>query len=82
MAEHEMPCPECAEEGVEGSIKIGNRRGSCRTCNLFASRTRRAAIKRLMSRRASEYAQFHAAVEVELYAALIEDRLTGQREDA
>ena len=60
-----LPCPECHRRGTVA--RIGNRRTSCRTCNLFAQRVMRRVRTALAARYPADYADLRHAVETDEY---------------
>lgn len=62
-----MPCPECVNSGHSGAARIGNRRGSCKTCNAFAQRVRRLTFKLLTQAHPNDYAKIRAEAELCVY---------------
>lgn len=62
-----LPCPACRASGVQGTARIGNRRGTCATCNAFAQRVRRVTAARMREAFADQYAAVQRVVEVEVY---------------
>ena len=68
-----LPCPECRYSGVGGMARIGNRRGTCRTCNNFSANVRRITMTRLKANHAEEYEKTRLRVEVDLYPQVIEE---------
>lgn len=61
-----LSCPQCYDEGVSGSLRIGNRRSSCATCNAFAQAVRRRLVTRLVQ----EHAELAERMKLDIEAAL------------
>lgn len=68
----ELPCPD-PEHGE--TSRIGNRRSSCKTCNVFARRLERAVSAALREEDPERYRRVRERVEREQYKTL----LRGQR---
>lgn len=60
-----LTCPQCSQGGIPQ--RIGNRRGSCRTCNAFAQAVRRRLLSRLEDLAGGEADRIRAHVEIEEY---------------
>ncbi|QNJ56036.1 hypothetical protein SEA_RASPUTIA_149 [Microbacterium phage Rasputia] len=73
-----LPCPECRERllkngnDIEGMNRIGNRRGTCTTCNNFTQAVARNVAKRLKALHAEEAEKLRLRVEMDLYPGVIE----------
>lgn len=61
-----------AGKEIEGMNRIGNRRGTCDTCNNFSQAVRRGIAKRLHALHAEEAERLRLQVELDLYPAVIE----------
>jgi hypothetical protein len=73
-----LPCPECrvraARRGRKSgvlSLRVGNLRAECVTCNNFARAVRRIATSRLVDAHREEYMALRLAVEADLYPQVI-----------
>lgn len=73
-----LPCPECRERllkdgrEIEGMNRIGNRRGTCDTCNNFNQAVMRLTRARLKAQHEDEYERLRLRVEMDLYPGVIE----------
>jgi len=73
-----LPCPECRERLIskglepEGMNRIGNKRGTCDTCNAFAQAVKRLTANRLKDLHPDEYERLRLQVELDLYPGVIE----------
>jgi len=56
----DLPCPAC-------NARIGYARGTCRTCNRFAAKVRRAVERALAAAHPSEQQSARRTAELELY---------------
>lgn len=68
-----LPCPDCRKRGHGGGTRIGNRRGTCSSCNNFNQRVVRLASKFLREKYPEEYAKLRLRAELDLYPQVIEE---------
>lgn len=64
------PCPECVER-YGGNARIGNRKGSCATCNRFGQAVRRAVARDLAALHEADAERYREAAEARLYDDLL-----------
>lgn len=71
MTETLLPCPECEGRGL-GSVRIGNHRQTCSSCNRFAQAVIRRTGRAFRLAYPQQYDEVRSRVEREVYQDTIE----------